>query len=276
MELPPSYVVSNTTLSYHSCVAKAGCGARILWYNSSGGIIPEYSPNDTNLPSVYVTYSLKNVSMLLRVKDPGYTVDPIHSVYPVHNATLHINGRPYHGQNRSFICVITEVNDEFLQQYNVSNDDLRHFMLIYINASLELSSSGLATGLLIPLITGAVLVLVVIILITLFCCGKYQRHSKSKLLSVETPFGQFTAESAIDSKLTNEKVQFPRDRITLLHAIGKFFLPVSCVYTICAGEGHFGRVWKAKAEGIVQDAPHRNIVAVKTTKSKHALFTYIL
>ena len=275
MELPPSYVVSNTTLSYHSCVAKAGWGAKILWLNSSGDVIPEYSPNETNLPSVYVTYSLKNVSTQLRVKDPGYTVDPIDSVYPVHNATLHINGRPYHGQNRSFICVITGLDRKFLQQYNMT-DDLKHTMEVYINASSSNSSSGLATEFLISLITGAVLVLVVIILITLFCCGKYQRHSKSKQLSVKTPFGQFTAESAIDSKLTNEKVQFPRDRITLLHAIGKFFIPVSCVYTTCAGEGHFGRVWKAKAEGIVQDAPHRNIVAVKTTKSKHALFTYIL
>ena len=269
MEPSPPYVVPNTTLSYHSCVAKAGWGAKIQWYNSSNVVIPEYSPNDTNVSSVYVTYSLKNVSTLLRVKDPGYTVDPIDSVYPVHNATLHINGRPYHGQNKSFTCIITGVNPEFLQQYNMTNDDLKHSMVVYINASS--SSSGLATEFLISLITGAVLILVVIILIALFCCGKYQRHSKSKLLSVETPFGQFTAESAIDSKLTNEKVQFPRDRITLLHAIGKFFLPVSCVYTTCTGEGCFGRVWKAKAEGIVQDAPHRNIVAVKTTKSKHAL-----
>ena len=145
MESPPSYVVSNTTLSYHSCVAKAGWGARILWYNSSGGIIPEYSPNDTNLPSVYVTYSLKNVSMLLRVKDPGYTVDPIHSVYPVHNATLHINGRAYLDQNRSFTCIITGVNVEFLQQYKMTNDDLKHSMLVRINTTPEMSfteSSG--------------------------------------------------------------------------------------------------------------------------------------
>ena len=32
------------------------------------------------------------------------------------------------------------------------------------------------------------------------------------------------------------------------------------------GEGNFGTVWKARAEGIVQDAPHLNIVAVKTVK----------
>ena len=106
-------------------------------------MVSEYSPDDTSPPSVYVTYSMDNVPKVLTGKDSIYTGDPIDSVYPVHNATLHINGRPYHGQNRSFTCVITEVNDEFLQQYNVSNDDLRHFMLIYINASLELSSSGL-------------------------------------------------------------------------------------------------------------------------------------
>ena len=35
---------------------------------------------------------------------------------------------------------------------------------------------------------------------------------------------------------------------------------------IDTGEGHFGKVWMAKAEGIVQNIPHLNIVAVKTCK----------
>ena len=276
LESPPSYVVSNTTTSYHSCVAKAGWGAKLLWFDSSGAIIPEYSPTDTYLPSLYVTYSLKNVSTLLRVKDPGYTVDPVNSVYPVHNATLHINGRPYHDQNGSFTCVITGVNMEFLRQYKVTDDKLRHSMLVYINTPPESSpqSSDLATGFLISLITGAILILVIIILITFFCYAQYRQQSKSKTLSIETPFGHFTAESAIDSKIINEKIQFPRERITLLHVIGKIFLPVLCIvtYATLTGEGHFGRVWKAKAEGIVRNAPHRNIVAIKTTKSKHVLY----
>ena len=247
MELPPSYVVSYTTTSYHSCVAKAGWGAKILWFDSSGTIIPEHDPTDTSLPSLYVTYSLKNVPTLLTVKDPGYNVDPINSTYPVHNATLHINGRPYHNQNRSFTCVITGVNTEFLQQYNVPDDNLRHFMLVYINMPPESSSStqssGLATGFLISVITGAVLILVIIILITFFCYGKYRRHSKSKKLSIETPFGHFTAESAIDSKLINEKVQFPRERITLLHVIGELFLPVLCVASYLYNIYRRGTLW---------------------------------
>ena len=34
----------------------------------------------------------------------------------------------------------------------------------------------------------------------------------------------------------------------------------------CAGEGSFGRVLQAEAEGIVPDMPNRNLVAIKTTK----------
>ena len=37
------------------------------------------------------------------------------------------------------------------------------------------------------------------------------------------------------------------------------------------GEGHFGKVWRAKAEGIVQNIPHLNIVAVKTCKGMLAI-----
>lgn len=33
-----------------------------------------------------------------------------------------------------------------------------------------------------------------------------------------------------------------------------------------AGEGSFGRVLQAKAEGIVPGMPDRNVVAIKTTK----------
>ena len=47
----------------------------------------------------------------------------------------------------------------------------------------------------------------------------------------------------------------------------------SIVYTtvfslsvLCSGEGSFGRVLQAKAEGIVPDMPNRNLVAIKTTK----------
>jgi len=40
------------------------------------------------------------------------------------------------------------------------------------------------------------------------------------------------------------------------------------------GEGHFGIVWKARAEGIVQNVPHLNIVAVKTVKGVFLLHMF--
>ena len=43
-----------------------------------------------------------------------------------------------------------------------------------------------------------------------------------------------------------------------------------CVSLLCTayyvGEGSFGRVLQAKADGIVLDMPKRNLVAIKTTK----------
>lgn len=40
----------------------------------------------------------------------------------------------------------------------------------------------------------------------------------------------------------------------------------SMLFPLGLGEGTFGKVLQAKAEGIVEGAPKRNIVAVKTTK----------
>ena len=119
-------------MSNYSCVAKAGYGAKLQWFNASGHVVPEYSPDDTSSPSVYVTYSMDNVPTVLTGKDSIYTGDPIDSVYPVHNATLHINSRPYHDQNRNFTCVITGVNIEFLQQYNVPDESLTYSMTVHI------------------------------------------------------------------------------------------------------------------------------------------------
>ena len=131
LHTPAPYAV-HTTMSSYSCVAKAGWGAKLQWFNANGRAIPEYNSDDTSLPSVYVTYSVNNVSTVLTGKESRYTGDPINSVYPVHNATLHINGTPYHDQNRSFTCVITGVNTEFLQQYNVPDDNLRYSMTVHI------------------------------------------------------------------------------------------------------------------------------------------------
>ena len=128
---PAPYAVHNAMSSY-SCVAKAGYGAKLQWFNASGHVVAEYSPDDTSPPSVYVIYSMDNVPTVLTGKDSIYTGDPIDSVYPVHNATLHINGRPYHNQNRNFTCVITGVNMEFLQQYNVPDESLTYSMTVHI------------------------------------------------------------------------------------------------------------------------------------------------
>ena len=126
MQLPPSdivHIVHNASNGY-SCVAKAGLGAKVQWFNASGHIIPEHSPNDTGLPPIYATYSITNVSIILGVNTSSYTGDPINSTYPVHNATLHFNGD--HDGNTSFTCAITGVNMEFMKQYDVFDDNLTH------------------------------------------------------------------------------------------------------------------------------------------------------
>ena len=269
-----SYIMSNTTNILHSCIAKAGWGARLQWFNSSGHRIPEHSPNDTDLPSLYVTYSITNISTVLSVNNPNYTVSPISSVYPVHNATLH-----YQGQNTTFTCVVSGVNAEFLQQYNVPNDKLTYSITVLTrppHSSSPLSSPS-SLGPIIGIVSGNVLFVIISMVIVCFCYAKYQWKSKHQMMSVQSPFRQITAESAIGLKFISEKAQFPREKITLLHVLGK----VSCrqnyfFRSLFAGEGHFGIVWKAKAEGIVQNAPNRNIVAIKTTKGTRLYFLSII
>ena len=188
-------------------------------------MVSEYSPDDTSPPSVYVTYSMDNVPTNLTENDSIYTGDPIDSVYPVHNATLHIHGTPYHNQNRSFFCVITGVNNKFLQQYNVSNDDLLYQMTVYINASSSsatVSSDVFSGGSVVGIIISVILILAVIAFIILLCYGK-RRRSKRRKLSIDTPFKQLNAELVVDLKYSdnNSKLQFPREKISLLEKLGE-------------------------------------------------------
>ena len=188
-------------------------------------MVAEYSSDDTSLPSVYMTYSMDNVSTVLTGKDSIYTGDPIDSVYPVHNATLHINGIPYHDQNRSFFCVITGVNLEFLQQYNVSNDDLLYVMTVYINersSSATVSSDVFGGGYVVGIIISVILILAVIAFIILICYEK-RRRSKRRKLSIDAPFKQLNAELVVDLKYidNNSKLQFPREKVSLLEKLGE-------------------------------------------------------
>ena len=106
---------------------------------------------------------MDNVLTVLTGKDSIYTGDPIDSVYPVHNATLHINGTPYHDQSRSFFCVITGVNEQFLQQYNVSDDDLLYIMTVYINASSSPATNVFSGGSIVGIIVSVILILAVML-----------------------------------------------------------------------------------------------------------------
>jgi len=203
-------VVVTDTNSSHSCVAKAGWGARLQWRNINGDIISE---SNTNLSkSAYVTYSITNTSTMLTVNNPNYAVDdPIYRVYPVHNATIH-----YPAENNTFFCVITGVNEDFLKQYNVSN--LKYSLTVQVNSSSSLSSSFVfSTGSIAGSVIGAVLILIIIVLIIMhFCYVKYQQRSKHNTFSAQSPFSQFTAELGIGSKCIGEKVQFPREKVVLI------------------------------------------------------------
>ena len=183
-------------------------------------MIPEYSPDDTN-SSVYVTYSMYNKSTVLTGNNSIYTGDPIYSVYPVHNATLHINGT--HNQSRIFTCVITGVNKEFLQQYNVSDNELSYLVTVYISGSSSSATVNVFSGgSIVGIIISVVLILAVIAFIILLCYGK-RRRSKRRKLSIEAPFKQLNAELVVDLKYidNNSKLQFPREKVSLLEKLGE-------------------------------------------------------
>ena len=94
---------------------------------------------------------MKNVSTVLRANDSSYTGDPINSTYPVHNATLHFNGRPYQGEDKNFTCTIIGVNEEFLRQYpSVSYDNLTHLITVHITSISSSSLKGLGITVQVP------------------------------------------------------------------------------------------------------------------------------
>ena len=130
IHLPSSYSEQNTATAGYSCVVQGGLSAKVQWFNGRGDVIPEHSENDTDLPSIYVTYSMYNVSTVFTANNFSYTGGPIYSVYPIHNVTLHYNSTLHNGKKSNFTCAVTGMNGEFLQQYNITNDDLKYFMTV--------------------------------------------------------------------------------------------------------------------------------------------------
>ena len=126
------------------------------------------------------------MSVVLTGKNTSYTGDPINSVYPVHTATLHFNGIPYHDQNKSFTCFITDLNVRFLQQYNVPDDNLTYFMTVYICDSSS-SSGDLTNGPIVGIGISSILILAFVLFVIYFCYGKRQQAKRRKL-SIQAPF----------------------------------------------------------------------------------------
>ena len=129
--LPPSYSEQNATTATYSCVVQGGLSAKVQWRNGRGDVMPERSENDTNLPPIYVTYSMYNVSTVFSANNFSYIGETINSVYPVHNVTLHYNGVSQVNKKSIFICGITGMKEEFLKQYSVTDEDLSYLMTVY-------------------------------------------------------------------------------------------------------------------------------------------------
>ena len=212
---------SSTRHNTYSCVVMAGWQARVRWYAMSkhNDSIPEHSPDDTDLPQMFVTYSMYNSSTILNTTDTIYTGDPLHTVQPIHNATLHIKMSTLK-RNTSFACRITGVNKNFLTQYNLSEDSLVYIMEQTV-PSEPVSSSSSTT---LFVVIGLVVSLLIAIVATITSILYYRRHRRLKNASLmPSTFGQLAVSMPMDMKVINEnkEVKFPRDKITLLRVLGK-------------------------------------------------------
>ena len=221
-----SYSEQNTTIASYSCVVQGGLSSKVQWSNSRGDVIPERSENDTNPPSIYVTYSMYNVSTVFSANNFSYTGEPINSEYPIHNVTLHYNRTLHNGRENDFTCAITGMNREFLKQYNITNDNLTFFMTVYTNDT-PLFREPISTHTkktmdeiaIMIIITGVILIVAFILLITLLYYGR-RRQLRKKKVSIQAPFEILTAESALNLS-NSSKALFPRDKVALLEVIGK-------------------------------------------------------
>ena len=229
LELPSAVINTNSFTRYntYSCVAMAGWQARVRWYANAtvsehNNSIPEHSPDDTDLPSMFVTYSIHNLSTVLNTTNTTnttYTGDPLHTVQPIHNATLHINTSSHTGNN-NLVCKITGVNRHFLTQYNVSEDSLVYTMELLVASAPASTSSNPTLFVVIGLVVSLLITIVAVLALMLYY--RRHRHLKNALL-MPTTFGQLAVSIPMDMKFINEnkEVEFPRNKVTLLHVLGK-------------------------------------------------------
>ena len=230
---PPSVSKISSFAGYntYSCVVMAGWNTRVRWYASitvseDDDSIPEHSLNDADLPSMFVTYSKQNSSATLNTTDTSYTGGPLDTVMPVHNATLHVHISEIN-RNMTLICKITGVNRNFLSQYNISEASLVYTMQQPI-PTVPVSSSPASSNMVLFVVIGLVVCLLIAIAVVLGVIVYYKRccYLKTESSLMPATFGQFTVSMPISLKLVNEnkEVEFPRNKVTLLHVLGKMII----------------------------------------------------
>ena len=229
MELPSAIANISSATEYltYSCVVMAGWHARVRWYNTTVSVddysIPEHSLNDTDLPPMFVTYSKYNSSATLNTTDTSYTGGPLDTVKPVHNATLYVRKANVTG-NLTLICKITGVNKRFLSQYNISEASLVYTMQQSI-PTVPVSSSPASSNVVLFVVIGLVVCLLIAVAVILGVIVYYRRYYRlmGKTSLLPATFEQFAVSIPMDLKFIkeNKEVKFPRNKVTLLHVLGK-------------------------------------------------------
>ena len=263
-----SQVIAEDTDHVYNCTVASSNRTKVQWL-STRGPIPECIDN-SSAPLCNNCFT-ENRPCVTR------SVSVTEELFLMHSLILHLyNVSANHSDH--YTCKVEGIDEVLVRRNSLM---IQQSIVVLVNVStITEADPNVDNGnnMLIPLVSASVstlifimLVFTIIVLVKLFCYAKNAGGSQT------TEDGnqeiELTATSPTKKVVKEDEWEFPREKLKLLQKIGKITIAnqmVVCywLHTYCTGIGNFGQVLKAKAEGIVPDLPHVNIVAVKQSKGK--------
>lgn len=266
-----SQVIDEATDHVYNCSVASSNRTTVQWL-SSRGPIPE---------CINVNSSASSCNNCFTENRPCVTssVMVTEELFLVHSLILHLyNVTGNHSDQ--YTCKVQGIDAKLVRRNNLM---IQQSIVVFVNVTTTTRTDVKVDDgnkIIIPLVSASVstlilvmLVSTIIVMVKLFCYIK--NPGGSQVTEDGNQEIELTATSPTKKVVKEDEWEFPREKLKLLQKIGKTVIANQMVYMrlvirtyIHTGIGNFGQVLKAKAEGIVPDMPHVNIVAVKQSKGK--------
>ena len=262
-----SQVVDMDTNHVYNCTVASSNRTKVQWLSSKGPV-PECI--NINLSSSCNNCFIENQPCVTS------NVMVTEELFLVHSLILHLyNVTGNHSDQ--YTCKVQGIDERLVRRNSLM---IQQSIVVFVDVSTTTRTDATVDDgnkILIPLVSASVstlilvmLVFTIIVMVKLFCyvknpCGSHATEDGDGNQEIE-----LTATSPTKKVVEEDEWEFPREKLKLLQKIGKIAIANqmdACYWSyVHTGIGNFGQVLKAKAEGIVPDMPHVNIVAVKQSK----------